>query len=655
MIHRKWQMISVIAVCGAAVLAGACSLSALAEEAGAEEAEPVLDEAGLIAVLQSGAAWDEKHMACRRLRQVGTVKAVPALAALLPDETLSHMARYALEPMACPEAGQALRDVLAHTEGMVKAGVVASLGARRDMAAVPLLTPLLSDGNVAIARAAAGALGRIATPDAAKALLDFRDAAPEALRPALAEALLAAGQRSAQDGQADAAAAIYQELLAPSWPIQVRMGAFAGLAYAQPEQAPTRLIEALAGDEPLFRDMAAQIIAETSGADTTKLYVDALATLPAGGQAALLRGLADRKDSTARPAVVQAVDSPDKQVKLAGVKGLAVLGNAADVAALAGLLASDDAETAEAAKASLTAVQAEGVDAAIAAIIANVAPAVRAQLLELLCNRRATQTVPLSLAGLTDADAAVRIAGLRVLALVGGKEETPAIVAAFKKAKEADERTAAEKALTATCSRRKDEVLPIVLDAMKGASPELRVVLLRGLARIGGTTPLDTVVAALGEADKPVSDEAVRLLSNWPTLDAAPHLYQLAQSDDLNRQVLGLRGYVRLAGIEKAPQKKIDMLTKALDLAKRPEEKKLALGGWANIKSKRSLDVLVSYLDDPPLRNEASSGVIAVASKLGTKDDESKAVAVAALTAVVEKCENTALRERAEQALAGLK
>ena len=107
------------------------------------------------------------------------------------------------------------------------------------------LVPLLNDPDIDVARAAARALGRIATPKASKALYDFLNTAPESLRPALAEALLAAGQRLVQDGRRDLAARIYEDLIATRWPMHVRMGAFHGLAYAQPDRAPTRLIDAL--------------------------------------------------------------------------------------------------------------------------------------------------------------------------------------------------------------------------------------------------------------------------------------------------------------------------------------------------------------------------------------------------------------------------
>ena len=41
---------------------------------------------------------------------------------MLPDENLSHMARYALERIPAPEAAQALRDAVPDLSGRLKIG-----------------------------------------------------------------------------------------------------------------------------------------------------------------------------------------------------------------------------------------------------------------------------------------------------------------------------------------------------------------------------------------------------------------------------------------------------------------------------------------------------------------------------------------------------
>ena len=63
-------------------------------------------------------------------------KAVPALAALLPDPELTSWARIALEAIPDPAADAALRDAMGKVEGMTLIGVINSIGVRRDANAV---------------------------------------------------------------------------------------------------------------------------------------------------------------------------------------------------------------------------------------------------------------------------------------------------------------------------------------------------------------------------------------------------------------------------------------------------------------------------------------------------------------------------------------
>ena len=61
------------------------------------------EPAELVAILQNPkASVFEKAKACQQLASVGTKDAVPALAALLPDEKLNTYARFALEAIGDP-------------------------------------------------------------------------------------------------------------------------------------------------------------------------------------------------------------------------------------------------------------------------------------------------------------------------------------------------------------------------------------------------------------------------------------------------------------------------------------------------------------------------------------------------------------------------
>jgi len=193
----------------------------------------------LIAVLKSDAPQKEKVDACRGLAVVGTKDAVPALAALLSDEKLSHMARYALEPIPDPSVDQALRDAAGKLKGRLLVGVVGSLGVRRDAAAVPLLVPMLKDRDADVARTAARSLGKIASPEAAKALGEALATAPEAVRPAVGDGCLACAEALLAEGKRNEAAAMYERVGKAELPKHFRVAAAQGLILArQPAEKP---------------------------------------------------------------------------------------------------------------------------------------------------------------------------------------------------------------------------------------------------------------------------------------------------------------------------------------------------------------------------------------------------------------------------------
>ena len=182
-------------------------------------------EARLVAVLEADVSRDAKDVVCRMLRKMGSAGSVPALARLLPDKDLSHMARYALERIQDPAAGTALRDALPKVAGKLKAGVAGSLGARRDAAAVPSLIDLLGDGDAATVAAAATALGAIATPEAASALIAAGKKAPAAARPAVIDGALRAAEHLAVAGKKAEATAVYKACAGNDMPEQVRLAA----------------------------------------------------------------------------------------------------------------------------------------------------------------------------------------------------------------------------------------------------------------------------------------------------------------------------------------------------------------------------------------------------------------------------------------------
>jgi len=177
-------------------------------------------ESRLVMALQAEAPRAAKDAVCRALKTIGTGASVSALASLLGDEKLSHMARYALERIPGPDAAKALLGALPKVAPKLKVGIIASLGVRGEAASLAPLTALLSDSDAAVAAAAAHALGDLSSLEAAKALITAKPAA--ATKAAVADASLQCAQHLAGTGNKPAAKITYEKLLAstPSKPVK---------------------------------------------------------------------------------------------------------------------------------------------------------------------------------------------------------------------------------------------------------------------------------------------------------------------------------------------------------------------------------------------------------------------------------------------------
>jgi HEAT repeat protein len=185
-------------------------------------------ESKLAALLSTDASRSAKDFICRKLMIIGTAASVPALAALLADKSLSHMARFALERIPAAEAGQALRDALAKVQGDQKLGLITSLGARRDDANVQALTELLGDSDGKVAVAAAHALGAIQSAAAAQALAGAKPTGDDA-KQAVTDASLACAEALLSAGKKAEATAIYKRFTGEDQPRHVRVAATRGM------------------------------------------------------------------------------------------------------------------------------------------------------------------------------------------------------------------------------------------------------------------------------------------------------------------------------------------------------------------------------------------------------------------------------------------
>lgn len=164
---------------------------------------------------------------------------------------------------------------------------------------------------------------------------------------------------------------------------------------------------------------------------------------------------------------------------------------------------------------------------------------------------------------------------------------------------------------------------PAVVDAICGAlasaQGEAKQALLRSLRTAGGPKALETVKAAASGGDAQTKDTALRVLCEWPTVDALPAVAEILKSPPSRTfKVLALRGFVRLVPQQDASEaQKLAALTEAMNMADRDEEKRLVLSALGNLATAEALAAVAAHLDNPALKEEACLAAVAIAEKLG--------------------------------------
>jgi HEAT repeat protein len=570
------------------------------------------EEPELIATLQSAASAPEKCAACQKLRVIGTARSVPALAALLGDERISQAARYALEPMSCPEAGAALREAMGKTSGPVKAGLVDSLGWRREPETVPLLAPLLGDADTNIAAAAATALGRIGGKDALAALVAVRDTAPPALRPAVLEGLLKCAER------APSAAAIYRGLYESKAPEHVRTAAYRGRLLSDARKRADLMRKALTGKDRAATRAALQVLRELDDARTLDTCAMLMASLPPEAQIAVVDALAKR-GRPALSAFSAAMKSRQPAVRIAALQALAEMNDLSAVPLLAAAAARGDKAEREAAVDALARLHGPGAREALLAHLRKAEPAAKAELLRALGERGEPEAAVAVLSFVGKEKGAVRAAALQALAKLAAADTLAPLLELASGAKvEADRATIVQTviAICANC-RDKEKCAGPVIAAMNRGDAAQKLALIPALSRLGTSQALAAARAATEDANAGLATEAIRVLSQWPTVDAAPPLLDLARARSDERQhALALRGCIGLAQLEADDGKRLALLRQALAAAKRPEEMRQALGEIGKIPTREALQAAQTLANDPVLGKEAATAVAQIRQQI---------------------------------------
>jgi HEAT repeat protein len=340
--------------------------------------------------------------------------------------------------------------------------------------------------------------------------------------------------------------------------------------------------------------IALEAIPDPTAADALR---EALGKLQGPLLVGAINSLGVLRDAKAVPALAEKLTAPDAGVASAAAEALGHIGGASVAKALTPLLTAAPAPVRPSVAYGCTLCAEQFLAAGRHADAAQVYEAVcqakvsRQRMIEAtrgLILARQSAGIPLLLELLRSPDAKLHQLGLRVARELPGRDVTKALLAEFGQ-------TAADRQsylLLALADRGDTGVLPTALAAAKAGTPQLRLVAISVLERLGSAAVLPVLLAIAGEEDADLSQAAklaltrlsgadvdaavvamlkdpeaktrrlaLDLLARRHIADAVPALLKAAQDSDAQVRLASIKALGNLAGVPELPAL-LDLLVK---------------------------------------------------------------------------------------------
>jgi HEAT repeat protein len=541
-----------------------------------------------------------KAVACRFLQQVGTRRCIPAVSGLLRDEILSDYARLVLERLKSEEADRAMRDALKTAPDKAKIGILASLGERRDRKTIEPAAKLAHSSNPALAKAAIRVIGKLGGEDAAVCLSTMKPA--EKIVPTQMWAMVECARSLSGNDKVYLCEKVLSGCYKPCY-----IAALRELTSVDTTKASYLIARAIKSNDVKLRRDGLSIVAGTKDWRVTRNMLDLLDELSPDREAELIIALGARGDKAALDKMMGYIRGNNTVIRDAAVKAVSKLGDAGAVKLLLGT--ADSPGLRDSVTKAIAGMKGGNINGVLVESLKN--RNLRKAAIQASIARGNTKAVPELLKLVTDKDPDVRKEAWTGLATLAAGDDMDSIMKILVEIKEARDLSSAEEAVKKVFYRaeNRSKCFEAVAGRYEAATEATKGVILDIGAATGDSRALKLERNALASPNKELYARALRALAKWPNEKAAEDLLRLTKnaSEQVDR-IVALRGYIRIAGIEKAKlsaDERMKMLKTALSLAKRNEEKKQIVSGLQHVRSLEALAMLGGYMDDSALQAEA--------------------------------------------------
>jgi len=577
-------------------------------------------EKRLIQFLDSNATLASKDFVCRHLAVIASDASVPVLLKLIQKPATCEMARAVLEKIPGEAADKALRAALAKVDDDHRAGVITSVGLRRDRKAVRSLIPFLDSPQTV--DAAAAALARIGDRESVDALFSAKTTADERVRGKVQEALMDWADECLAVGKNQLAFIIYRDMVFLTELDQIRIAGLYGLSKAAGVGAVPTLISTLTDGETPVQAAAVKILLQFKSPRVSKELIKAYPDLPEVTKVRLLVALGEANERTSTSFVTGEAKKGSDPVRAAALQALARLGDASSVSLLSSTAADSSGPVQEAARVSLYRVPGAEVDQAIMRALPAASLPVKLELLRAIAERAVTAASPVLIETLRAAEPGVRREALRGLLEVGTETDVPALLAFLPSTQTEAERDQAARAVASACRRSGGKGLNQVIAGYSSATgSEVRQALVGVIGNVGSKEGLPPLSGALKDSDPDVRRAAILALGEWSNAEPVSDLLMAAREASLPaHHVLALRSYLKLISLpaaERPDAESVRLVSSAIETARDPELKKAALAVLPRFVCQQAVDLATAAAADPAVKAEAEQAIKRLKEAMG--------------------------------------
>ncbi len=607
-------------------------------------------EQKFIDYLNSDATLDSKQFICKKLALIGTKASVKTLGKMLTKQETSDMALMAIEQIDDPSVDELLVRSVKKTSGNIQAGIINTIGKRKDAKAVKVLSRLVNSNDAQVQASAITALGKIADSKALGVLEKNVGALTGGAQMLAYDSYLKCVDKIAKT-EISKAFGLYEKIYNSDAPSTARVVALNGMLSTARGGRAKIIIEALKQDDRRINSTAALLVTQLKDPRQLIDIASAMGKLSSAGQVQLITALAATGQKAVFRQVQAFVISDDEQVSLAAIKALGVLGNESAVQMLVDIAAISKGEKRQVLRESLYRLKGPNVDQGILAAIAASEPKAKIELIKAVSNRKIANSEDTLFQVAKGDDAKVSVEAMKALKVIAGTESIEKVIDVLLTAKDSAVQKEAQRTLVALSSKnpvKQGSSVPIVAAINTATTSEAKTLLVQALGKVGDDDSLEILYASLQSENGKLVRAAVNALSGWPNSKPAEKLLDAAaKSEDQKIRALALRGLVKVVGSDsdRNVNEVADLYKKAVELAASDDEKKMVISGLSEVRSSVALRMTASFLKDPALKQEAQFASLKIASDVAAKNPQ---LTKSVMNKIIAGTDNSAVKDNAK-------